>query len=157
MPNPFATTRGYARLSNIFLAPVFMLLPMPHGFILLTVTGRRSGKPRQRPVRAVRHGDTLYAVATLGERSDWLRNVRKEPHVRVKAGWRTYRATVREISDSAERASAAELYVSQVFGYDYLDYLSLHWGWPTRRRITAAHRRWLRDGLMVAKIGRAHV
>ena len=150
MPNPFAATRGYARLSNIFLAPVLSLTPMPPGFILLTVTGRRSGKPRQRPVRAVRRGDTFYAIATLGERSDWLRNARKEPRVRVKTGRRTQGANVRQIRDSAERESAAELFVSEVFGYDYLDYLSLHWGWPTRRKIMDAHRRWLQDGVMVA-------
>ena len=150
MPNPFAKTRGYARLSNIFLSPVFSLRPMPCGFILLTVTGRRSGKPYQRPMRAVRRGDTFYAVATLGKRSDWLRNVRKDPRVRIKASRRTENATVREISDPAEREPAAQFYVSEVFRYDYLDYMSLHWGWPTRRKIIDAHGRWLEDGVMVA-------
>ena len=150
MPNPFAFTRGYARLSNVFVAPMFRLMPMPGGFVLLTVTGRRSGKPRRRPVRAVRRGDTFYAVAILGERSDWLRNARKEPRVTIRAGRQTNSATVRQLSDPAERESAGELYVSEVFPYDYVDYVSLHWGWPTRRKIIDAHRRWLEDGVMVA-------
>ena len=150
MPNPFAKTRGYARLSNIFASPIFSLTPMPRGFILLTVNGRRSGKPHQRPMRAVRRGDTFYAVAILGERSDWLRNARKDPRVRIKAGRRTENATVREISDPAERESAAQFYVSEVFRYDYVDYPSLHWGWPTRRKIIDAHSHWLEDGVMVA-------
>jgi hypothetical protein len=37
-------------------------------FCLLTVTGRRSGKRRRRPIRAIRDGTTIYAVAILGER-----------------------------------------------------------------------------------------
>ncbi len=150
MPNPFASTRGYARLANIFVAPMLRLVPMPHGFVLLTVTGRRSGKPRRRPVRAVRRGDTFYAVAILGERSDWLRNARKEPRVTIRPGRRTHDATVRELSDLAERESAGELYVGEIYPYDYVDYVSLHWGWPTRRKIIDAHRRWLEDGVMVA-------
>src|SRR3990172_12242847 len=84
MPNPFAGSRGYARLSNVFLRPLFGLLPVPRGFALLTVTGRRSGRPRQRPVRAVRRDATLYAVAMLGQRSDWLRNI-QEAHRRWAA------------------------------------------------------------------------
>jgi deazaflavin-dependent oxidoreductase (nitroreductase family) len=150
VPNPFAKSRWYHRLSNIFVSPQFRVLPLPRGFALLTVTGRRSGKPRRRPVRAIRRGDTLYAVAVLGERSDWLRNVRKHPSVRVKIGARTQSARAREIDDAAERESAAELYAREVVPYDYVDYASLHWGFPTRRKIQDAHRRWIEDGVMVA-------
>ncbi len=150
MPNPFAGSRGYARLSNIFIRPLFSLLPAPRGFTLLTVTGRRSGNPRQRPVRAVRRGDTLYAVAMLGERSDWLRNVRKEPRVEVKVGRRRYSGLAREVGDRAEREAALELYVREVFPADYGDYAAYHWGFPTRRKIEEAHRRWAAEGIMVA-------
>src|SRR5881397_45366 len=90
VPNPFAFSRWYHKLSNIFVAPHFRILPLPRCFVMLTVTGRRTGKPWRRPVRAIRRDDTLYAVAVLGERSDWLRNVRKNPSVRVKTGARTY-------------------------------------------------------------------
>src|SRR3989304_5447381 len=86
MPNPFAGSRGYARLSNIFMVPMFRLLPIPGGFVLLTVTRRRTGKQSHRPVRAVRRDNTLYAVAMLGERSDWLKNVRRQAHLGVKIG-----------------------------------------------------------------------
>lgn len=150
MPNPFAKSRWYHRLSNIFVAPQFRLFPMPRGFIFLTVTGRRSGKQRGRPVRAVRRGDTFYAVAVLGERSDWLRNVRKEPRVGVKVGSRRRQGWARQVVDEAEREAAAELYASEVFPYDYVDYASVHWGFPSRRKIQEAHRSWVRDGVMVA-------
>jgi len=150
MPNPFAGSRGYARLSNVFMRPLFSLLPTPAGFVLLTVTGRRSGRSRQRPVRAVRRDDTLYAVAMLGERSDWLRNVRKQPQVGVKAGGRRFSGVAREITDPAARDEALDLYRRQVFAADYVDYASYHWGFPTRRKIEEAHGRWAQEGVMVA-------
>ncbi len=150
MPNPFAGSRGYARLSNVLMRPLFSLLPVPRGFALLTTTGRRTGRPRQRPVRAVRHDDTLYAVAMMGERSDWLRNVRKERRVEAKVGRKRYHGLAREIIDPGERETAIELYVGEVVPADYTDYVGYHWGWPTRRKIDEAHRNWARDGIIVA-------
>ena len=150
MANPFAGSRGYARLSNLLMVPLFRLLPVSRGFALLTVTGRRSGKARRRPVRAVRRGDTLYAVAMLGERSDWLRNVRKKPLVGVKLAGASYRGAAREATDHAERDAAIDSYVGEVVPADYADYASYHWGWPTRRKIQEAHRRWAEEGIIVA-------
>ncbi len=40
--------------------------------------------------------------------------------------------------DPAEQASAAELYADEVFAYDRVDYVSLHWGWPSPRNIIDA-------------------
>ncbi len=117
---------------------------------MLFVTGRRSGKPRLRPVRAVRYDDTLYAVAMLGERSDWLRNVRVEPRVRVRTGRQRHNGLAREIVDPTERETAIELYVREVFPADYSDYAAYHWRFPTRRKIQEAHRCWALEGVMVA-------
>ncbi len=150
MANPFAGSRTYARLANMFMVPLFSLFPVPRGFALLTVTGRRSGRRRQRPVRAVRQNDTLYAVAMMGERSDWLRNVRKEPRIGIKLGRRRHESLVREVTDGPEREAALELYVQNVFPADYSDYAAYHWGWPTRRKIEEAHRRWAAEGVLVA-------
>jgi deazaflavin-dependent oxidoreductase (nitroreductase family) len=150
MANPFAGTRSYAKLANMFMVPLFSLFPVPRGFALLTVTGRRSGRRRQRPVRAVRQNDTLYAVAMMGERSDWLRNVRKEPRIGIRVGRQRFEGAAHEITDPAEREAALGLYVRSVFPADYSDYASYHWGWPTRRKIEEAHRRWAEEGVLVA-------
>jgi len=150
MPNPFAKSRWYHKLSNIFVAPGFRLLPMPRGFVLLTVTGRRTGLTRRRPVRAVRRDNTFYAVAVLGERSDWLRNVRANPTMGLKVGGRTHEGQAREVADAGEREEAGRLYAEQVFPYDYIDYPTVHWAWPGRRAIVKAHRQWLRNGVLVA-------
>ncbi len=150
MPNPFAGSRAYARLANMLMVPLFSLFPVPRGFALLTVTGRRTGKRRRRPVRAVRRDDTLYTVAMLGERADWLRNVRKQARIHVKVKRRRHEGVAREITDPAERQRALDAYERDVFPADYSDYAAYHWAWPSRRKIEEAHRRWAAEGVLVA-------
>ncbi len=150
MANPFALSRWFHRLGNTFVAPMFRLGPMPAGFALLTVTGRQTGRPRTRPVRAIRRDDTLYAVALLGERYDWLRNARAKPEITVKLGSRQFEGRARELADPAERDAAADLFVREIVPFDYVDYASYEWGVPTRRSIRDAHQRWAAEGVMVA-------
>ena len=150
MPEASELPRWYLRLGNMTAPRIFEILPVPRGFALLRLRGRKTGKLRRRPVRAIRDGETLYVVALGGESSDWLRNARANPDIRVKLGARTPTATVREMTDSDEVARATEIYVSTVVTYDYQDYPMVHWDFPTRRKIIDAHERWVEDGTMVA-------
>lgn len=47
----------------------------PRGVETLTVTGRRTGRPRRVPVLPVQVGKRRYLVAPYGE-SEWVRNLR---------------------------------------------------------------------------------
>ena len=151
MANPFAKSRWFHRLANVSGMWVFFrLLPAPRGFALLTVTGRRTGKRRRRPIRAIRDGTTLYCVAILGERSDWLRNLRANPHATARVGTRTRDITMREITDPAEREKAEQLYVETVVPYDYVDVPIVDWTWPSPSRVRKSHKDWLERGTLVA-------
>jgi deazaflavin-dependent oxidoreductase (nitroreductase family) len=151
MANPFAKSRWFHRLANYSGMWVFFrLLPAPRGFALLTVTGRRTGKRRRRPIRAIRDGTTLYAVAILGERSDWLRNLRANPRATARVGTRTRDIDMREITDPTEREKAEHLYVETVAPYDYFDVPIVDWTFPTPARIRKSHRDWLHRGILVA-------
>src|SRR5713101_788133 len=109
--NPFAKSRWFHRLANVSGMPfMFRVFPVPRGFALLRVRGRRSGKLRYRPIRAIREGNSLFAVAILGERSDWLRNARKDPNVRVRVDRSWHAAGVREPDDPADREKGARAY-----------------------------------------------
>jgi len=58
------------------------------GWVLLTTTGRKTGLPREVLLPCGRFGDGLYVISTYAWRSDWMRNLRREPAVRVTcAGW----------------------------------------------------------------------
>ena len=117
---------------------------------MLTVTGRRSGKKRRRPIRAIRDGQTLYGVAILADKSDWLRNLRAGPNAQARLGIRTRGIKLREITDEAERAEAEQLYVETVVLYDYFDVPVVDWTFPTASRIKQSHHDWLKRGTLVA-------
>ena len=58
------------------------------GWVLLTTTGRRTGLPREVLLPCERWRDTLIVISTYGWRSDWIRNLRRDPRVHVTcAGW----------------------------------------------------------------------
>src|SRR5690606_23796513 len=78
-------------------------------FLMLTHTGRRSGKRYQTVVEVVRHdreADTYFVVSGWGERADWYRNIVKTPQVTVRVGGRRFEGTAVPLP---EKESDAEL------------------------------------------------
>jgi deazaflavin-dependent oxidoreductase (nitroreductase family) len=69
------------RLVRIFLAAGLG----PPTYALLETVGRRSGLPRQLPVANGLQGDTFWLISGLGEQAQYLRNIKANPRVRVKA------------------------------------------------------------------------
>lgn len=64
-------------------------------FVLITHTGRKSGKPRQVLLEVIQHNPvtgTVYVIGAYGEKADWVRNVRKTPSIRAQLGWKRYKA-----------------------------------------------------------------
>jgi deazaflavin-dependent oxidoreductase (nitroreductase family) len=149
MANPFATSRTFHRIGHVTNTSFWKLLPTPAGIALLTTTGRRSGKQRARALRAVRAGDSVYCVALLGERTDWLHNVRAHPEVRVKLGKTTYRAFAHEPAGPDERARAADAYRRITGWYDYVDYANFVWDLPTRNKLLRGYADWFERGTPV--------
>ncbi|HEV7205113.1 MAG TPA: nitroreductase family deazaflavin-dependent oxidoreductase [Jatrophihabitans sp.] len=94
MPEPrtFHMTTA-RRFGNRVLGPLIRLGVVP-GTYVLTVPGRRSGKPRSTPVTLV---DGRYLVAPYGP-VDWVRNVRAAPTVTLSRRGRAVEYTVREVS-----------------------------------------------------------
>ncbi len=73
--------------------------------LLLTTTGRKTGRTRTNALIYSRDGSAWVVVASNGG-SDrgpgWLANLRAEPHVGVQDGRRKYRAVAR-VADGSER------------------------------------------------------
>jgi deazaflavin-dependent oxidoreductase (nitroreductase family) len=63
---------------------------------LLTVRGRKSGKPWSTPVSIVRDGDARWLVAPHGERN-WVKNARAAGWVELRRGRRRERLAVQEL------------------------------------------------------------
>ena len=58
------------------------------GWVLMTTVGRKTGLPREVLLPCERFRDGLIVISTYGSKSDWIRNIRRDPRVYVTcAGW----------------------------------------------------------------------
>lgn len=66
---------------------------------LLETTGRTSGLPRRTPVGGRRVGDSFWLVSEFGERSQYVRNIKADPRVRVRVHGRWHDGTAHLLPD----------------------------------------------------------
>ncbi|MFF4364073.1 nitroreductase/quinone reductase family protein [Streptomyces sp. NPDC001604] len=66
---------------------------------LLETTGRTSGLPRRTPVGGRRVGDSFWLVSEFGERSQYVRNIKADPRVRVRLRGRWHPGTAHLLPD----------------------------------------------------------
>jgi deazaflavin-dependent oxidoreductase (nitroreductase family) len=98
-----------------WLGRLFFRLPvlLYHGWLadlfywrcvmLVTTTGRRSGRPRTTGVSCLPVADGVVAFAGWGVRADWYRNLRTNPAVVLRLGRRRVRATAQVVMDPERR------------------------------------------------------
>lgn len=62
----------------------------PLGLAVLETRGRSSGRPRRTPVGNGRIGSSFWIIAEHGARANYVRNINRDPNVRVRLrrGWR---------------------------------------------------------------------
>ena len=70
--------------------------------IEITVTGRTSGRSLSYPVWFALAGDKLYLLPARGSDTDWYKNVRKRPSIRLEARGKTFTTNARLITDEAQ-------------------------------------------------------
>ena len=70
--------------------------------LTLTVTGRRSGRKISLPVWFVLDGQTLQLLPVTGSDSQWYRNVRHTPTIRLAAKHTTITARAKPITAAAQ-------------------------------------------------------
>jgi len=73
------------------------------GWVLLTTRGRRTGLPREVLLPCARTEDAIVVISTYGDRSDWIRNLRKDPRVRVTCASHPLPARAEVIEDVARK------------------------------------------------------
>ena len=90
-PEPFAArlyfiTRPVSRLNALRIRLARRYYMRSSGWVILTTTGRRTGLQRQTLLPCGRRDREIVVVSTYGWRSDWIRNLRKNPQVKVSLG-----------------------------------------------------------------------
>ena len=82
---------------------------------VLTVPGRRTGKPRSTPVSPLTVSGGRYVVAGRPD-SDWARNVRAAGHAQLSRGRRRETVTLTEVTDSAVKEEVMRAFPREVPG-----------------------------------------
>ena len=69
--------------------------------LLLTTTGRRTGKLRYTPLEYIhdKENDRYRIAAGWGGKTDWFRNIKSNPNVHVQVGRRSFDAVAEVASD----------------------------------------------------------
>ena len=70
--------------------------------IEITVTGRTSGRSLTYPVWFALDGDKLYLIPVKGSDTDWYKNLRKTPTIRLEARGKTLTTSARLLTDQAQ-------------------------------------------------------
>lgn len=81
---------GWGRLINFWPAAIGRIM-------LITHTGRHSGREYQTPVNYSRIDDQVYCLAGFGRASDWYRNLKAHPQVKLRLPDGVYQALAEEV------------------------------------------------------------
>jgi deazaflavin-dependent oxidoreductase (nitroreductase family) len=109
----------------------------------LTTTGRVSGKAHTIEIWFALRDGIVYMLSGGGDRADWVKNIRKDPQVRVRIGTRSVAAKARLLrTRTKEDAAAREL----------LD--GKYMGWREGKRLSSWARGALPVAIDVAEVGR---
>jgi deazaflavin-dependent oxidoreductase (nitroreductase family) len=79
------------------------------GFLYLTTIGRKSGEPHEIEIWYAELRGRHYLIAELGERSHWVRNLRREPRVSIAVGDRSWRASARVLDEAGDAGLLREV------------------------------------------------
>ena len=71
-------------------------------FIYVTTTGRVTGKPREIEIWFVESGDNLYILAEHFLKTQWVRNIVRNPRIRVRMGESERGGTARILNREAD-------------------------------------------------------
>ena len=76
--------------------------------IEITVTGRTSGRSLSYPVWFALEGDKLYLIPVRGSDTEWYKNLRKRPSIRLEARGKTLTTSARLLTDEAQIGKVLE-------------------------------------------------
>ncbi len=72
-------------------------------FLYLTTVGRKTGAPREIEIWFVLHRERFYLFCERGEAAGWVRNIRRDPHVKVRVGCSRIQALARVLDHERDR------------------------------------------------------
>jgi deazaflavin-dependent oxidoreductase (nitroreductase family) len=83
---------------------------------LLETTGRKSGEPRRTPLGGSRVGDQFWFVSEFGEKSQYVKNIKANPNVRLRLHGRWHKGVAHLVPEDDPRARLKSLPQMNSFG-----------------------------------------
>ncbi|MBN8579768.1 MAG: nitroreductase family deazaflavin-dependent oxidoreductase [Anaerolineae bacterium] len=77
--------------------------------VLLTTTGRKSGKKRVTPLQYEKIAEDYYLGAARGLNADWVRNIQSNPQVELRVGAKQIQGTAEIVTDPCRFADFIEV------------------------------------------------
>lgn len=78
-------------------------------YCYLATKGRKSGNPHEIEIWFVVNGDSLYLMSGGMDKSDWVKNLIKDPNAAVRIAGQTFSIRARIATDKDEEMQAREL------------------------------------------------
>jgi deazaflavin-dependent oxidoreductase (nitroreductase family) len=85
-------------------------------YCYLTTTGRVTGRPHEIEIWFGADGDRIYLLSGGAERSDWVRNIRRDPGVRIAIGESVFTGRAVPVGNP-EEAKARRLLAAKYQGW----------------------------------------
>lgn len=86
-------------------------------YCYVTTRGRRTGNPHEIEIWFGIQGGRLYLLSGGGDRSDWVKNLRHDPHVTVRIKERLFDGLAQPVSDAEEDWNARHLLAAKYQGW----------------------------------------
>ncbi|MCE7905553.1 MAG: nitroreductase family deazaflavin-dependent oxidoreductase [Anaerolineae bacterium CFX3] len=86
-------------------------------YCYLTTPGRVTGKPHEIEIWFGMDGDIIYLLSGGGEKSDWVKNMRVQPQVKVRIGKRHFAGMARFDLDADEESRVRRLLAGKYQGW----------------------------------------
>lgn len=104
----------WARMKNIqkihrFLYSIGLGPLVGKIILLLTTTGRRSGRKRVTPLQYELIGSDYYLGAARGLQADWVRNIQSDPHVEIRVGGKHVQGIAEVVTEVSRFADFLEV------------------------------------------------
>jgi deazaflavin-dependent oxidoreductase (nitroreductase family) len=77
--------------------------------LLLTTTGRKSGKKRVTPLQYEEIDGLYYLGAARGLKADWVRNIQADPQVEIRVGAKRFQGCAEVVNDPVKFADFMEV------------------------------------------------
>ena len=102
--------RPFLKKMNKFMLKIYgPHFPGRRLILLLTTTGRKSGKPCTTPLQYELIDGIHWVASGWGRDADWLKNIGSDPHVMLQVGSSCYQAQAEMIADPYHVANFLEL------------------------------------------------